>query len=44
MIKLISEKIVVKLGINELKVPFGTNICGFVNRQRPQCGACRNNR
>ena len=31
MIKLISEKIIVKLGINELKVPTGTNICGFVN-------------
>jgi len=31
MIKLISQKIVVNLGINELKVPLGTNICGFVN-------------
>ena len=31
MIKLISQKIVVDLGINELKVPLGTNICGFVN-------------
>ena len=31
MTKLISEKIVMELGINEIKVPINTNICGFVN-------------